>query len=66
MFLEFIGNHPEKFKNVICEIQELPSIKPETFLKNTESIKKNAYDLEFDLNQQSLALKTNAFTTVQC
>ena len=34
MFLEFISDLPEKFRNITCEILELPSKKPETFLKN--------------------------------
>ena len=41
MFLEFISNLPEKFRDNTCEIQELPSKKPETFLKNSESKKKS-------------------------
>ena len=40
MFLEFVYNLPEKFRNITCKIQELPSKKPEMFLKNLEG-KKN-------------------------
>ena len=36
MFLEFIRNLPEKFRIIICEIQELPSKSPEIFMKNSE------------------------------
>ena len=34
MFLEFISYLAVKFKNITCEIQKLPSKKPETILKN--------------------------------
>ena len=34
MFLEFISNLAVKFRNITCEIQKLPSKKPETILKD--------------------------------
>ena len=48
MFLEFISNLPYKFRNITCEIQELPSKKLETFLKNSESKKSERPRLVFD------------------
>ena len=49
MFLEFISNLPEKFRNISYEIQELPSEKPEMFLKNWES-KKEENDRKWGLD----------------
>ena len=37
--LEFTSNPPEKFRNFICEIQELFLKKPEAFHKNSVRIK---------------------------
>ena len=39
MFLEFISNLAVNFRNISCEIQKLPSKKPETILKNQERMK---------------------------
>ena len=64
MFLELISNLPEKFRNITCEIQELPSKKSETFLKNSES-KKEANYRELGLIVWSLVWKANVLTTIQ-
>ena len=48
MFLEFISNFPEKFRIITCEIQEPPSKKPETFLKNSVRIKNQRPRMEIE------------------
>ena len=41
ILLEFISNLPEKFRNNTSKFLELPSIKPESLLKNSESKKRS-------------------------
>ena len=51
MFLEFMSNHPEKFRSINCEILELSSKKPKTFKKKSERKKiatpSNKLNLQF-------------------
>ena len=67
MFLEFIRNLPENFRKITREIQEFPSKKLETFLKNSESKKKKKkckrLRVGFDATISCLAVeKANHFT----
>ena len=64
MVLDFISNLPEKFRNIICEIQELPTKKPKMFQEYSES-KKKTDDREWDLIVRSLFWMSNLLTTVQ-
>ena len=64
IFLEFISNFNEKFRNITCEIQKLPSKKPETFLKSSESNKK-ANVREWGFILRSLGWKSITITMVQ-
>ena len=66
MSLEFISNLLEKFRNISCEIQELLSKKPETFLRNLESKKKSERPLvEFDPTISCLAVERSNHYTAQ-
>ena len=69
MLLEFIGNLSEKFRNIACEIQELSSKTPGTFLKNSEEKQKSSrsqegFDpssLRFDVEHSNHYVMLNLF-----
>ena len=63
MFLKFISNLSEKFRNIISENQKLPSKKSKTFLKNSKREKK-VNDREWVLILRPLVWQSNALTTV--
>ena len=48
LFLDFISNQYEIFRNVPCEIQELPSKNSENFLKKIQSEKQRVTSSGFE------------------
>ena len=63
MFLEFVSNLAVKFRNITCEIQKLPSKKPETILKKQERIKKISFPRRGSYSG-SMGQHSNIITTI--